>query len=348
MDEISHGGTGRGRGCGRVRHRVARRALGDRGGAAPRRTAADRPRDALRGARGGERAAGRVDRHLARTTAEQTWPDAEVSTACVAGHAAPALAEAAADAQLLVVAMGGGERYEDIRLHSTALSVCTAARCPVAVVRGVAGVVPDDGPVVLGVENVDADAVAVTVAFADAQRHGTGLVVVHAVRGTGLLRDHLIGYDVHSRRGAAALTAVTEELAPWRSRHPEVPVEIRVVDLPAPGHLLQAAVTARLRRGRYPGPEPRHAHRARVGQSHRPAQRALPRASWCAATRSWPSRPRTASNRRPSSRWRHPGAGALGTAPARPPAALVTVVVDARCRRSAGAGDRRQRGRPVR
>jgi nucleotide-binding universal stress UspA family protein len=171
----------------------------------------------------------------ARTTAEQTWPDAEISTACVAGHAAPALAESAADAQLLVVAMGGGERYEDIRLHSTALSVCTAAKCPVAVVRSVAGVVPDDGPVVLGVENVDSDAVAVTVAFADAQRHGTGLVVVHGVRGTGLLRDHLIG-----------LTAITEELAPWRSRYPEVPVEIRVVDLPAPGHLLQAAVRARL------------------------------------------------------------------------------------------------------
>ena len=117
----------------------------------------------------------------ARTTAEQAWPDAEISTASVAGHAAPALAEAAADAQLLVVAMGGGERYEDIRLHSTALSVCTAAKCPVAVVRGVA-VVPDDGPVVLGVENVDADAVAVTVAFADAQRHGTELVVVHGAR----------------------------------------------------------------------------------------------------------------------------------------------------------------------
>ena len=180
------------------------------------------------------------------TTAEQTWHEVDVSTACVSGHAAPALAEAAGDAQLLVVAMGGGERYEDIRLHSTALSVCTAARCPVAVVRGVAGVVPDDGPVVLGVERVDADAVAVTVAFADAQRHGTGLVVVHAVRGTGLLRDHLVGPEVHSRRGAVAFSAITEELAPWRSRYPAVPVEIRVVDLPAPGHLLQGAVHARL------------------------------------------------------------------------------------------------------
>ena len=181
----------------------------------------------------------------ALTTAEQTSHDVEVSSACISGHAAPALADAAAHAQLLVVAMGGGERYEDIRLHSTALSVCTAARCPVAVVRGVA-VVPADGPVVLGVEHVDDDAVAVSVAFADAQRHGTGVIVVHAVHGTGRLRDHLIGQEAHSRRGAAALTAVTDELAPWRSRYPAVPVEIRVVDLPAPGHLLQAAMRARL------------------------------------------------------------------------------------------------------
>lgn len=183
---------------------------------------------------------------LAAAAAEQTWDDVEVSTACISGHPAPTLAEHAADAQLLVVAMGGGERYEDIRLHSTALSVCTAARCPVAVVRGVAGVVPDDGPVVLGVENVDADAVAVTVAFTDAQRHGTGLVVVHAVHGTGLLRDHLIGHEAYLRKGDVAFKAITDELAPWRSRYPAVPVEIRVVDLPAPGHLLQAAVSARL------------------------------------------------------------------------------------------------------
>ena len=152
---------------------------------------------------------------LARTTAEQTSHDVKVSSACVSGHAAPALADAAADAQLLVVAMGGGERYEDVHLHSTALSVCTAARCPVAVVRGVA-VVPADGPVVLGVEHVNDDAVAVSVAFADAHRHGTGVIVVHAVQGTGRLRDHLIGHEAHSRRGAAALTAVTDEITPWR------------------------------------------------------------------------------------------------------------------------------------
>ena len=80
--------------------------------------------------------------------------------------------------------MGGGSRFDDVLLHSTALYVCTTATCPVAVVRGVP-VVPDDRPVVLGVEHVASDAAAVTVAFADAQRHGTGLIVLHAVHGTG-------------------------------------------------------------------------------------------------------------------------------------------------------------------
>ena len=220
--------------------------------------------------------------------------------------------------------MGGGERYEDIRLHSTALSLCTAAKCPVAVVRGVAGVVPDDGPVVLGVESVDADAVAVTVAFADAQRHGTGLIVVHAVRGTGLLRDHLIGYDVHSRRGRPGLLLGGHRGSrpPGRSRHPEVPVEIRVVDLPAPGHLLQAAVSARLvvvgTRGR------NLATRVVLGSvsHHRRAERALPRGRGAprhAAGRVGPVRRRTCAREAGG-----PSPEALGPAPARPPAALVT------------------------
>jgi len=79
---------------------------------------------------------------LAHTTAEKAGGHVAVTTEAVPGDAASALAEAAADAQLLVVGMGGGERYEDIRLHSTALSVCTAARCPVAIVRGAPCVPP--------------------------------------------------------------------------------------------------------------------------------------------------------------------------------------------------------------
>jgi nucleotide-binding universal stress UspA family protein len=183
---------------------------------------------------------------LARTTAEKAAYDVPVTTETLAGPAPAMLAEAAADAQLLVVGMGGGERYEDIRLHSTALAVCTAAACAVAVVRGVAGTVPEEGQVVLGLGDVVADAAAVTVAFAEAQRHGAGLVVVHALHGTGPVRDHVMGHGAHTRRRDAAWIAITDALAPWRSRCPDVPVEIRIVDGPAHAHLLPAAVTARL------------------------------------------------------------------------------------------------------
>lgn len=199
---------------------------------------------AERNAAGERRAAGILTR--AHTTAEGVDPTVPVTTEIIIGHAAPALADVVADAQLLVVAMGGGERYEDVRLHSTALTVCASARCPVAVVRGVADAVPDDGQVVLGVEDVTADAAAVTVAFADAQRHGGALVVLHAPHGTGPVRDHVMGHEAHTRKRDAAWFALTDGLAPWRSRYPDVPVEIRIVEAPVYGHLLRASVTARL------------------------------------------------------------------------------------------------------
>ena len=183
---------------------------------------------------------------LAHTAAAKADGRVMVTTEALPGDAAPALAEAAAEAQLLVVGMGGGERYEDIRLHSTTLAVCTATACPVVVVRGVAGAVPEDGQVVLGIEDVTADAAPVTVAFADAKRHDAGLVVVHAPHGTGPVRDHVIGHEALARRRDTAWSAITDGLAPWRSRYPDVPVEIRIVDAPAHGHLLQAGVAARL------------------------------------------------------------------------------------------------------
>jgi len=183
---------------------------------------------------------------LARTTAEKTDRDVAVTTETRTGPATATLVDATEDAQLLVVGMGGGERYEDIRLHSTALAVCTAVTCPVAVVRGVAGTVPEDGQVVLGIDDIVADATAVTVAFADAQRHGGGLIVVHAVHGTGPVRDHVMGHEAYARKRDAAFVAITDALAPWRSRWPEVPVEMKIVDGPAHAHLLPAAVAARL------------------------------------------------------------------------------------------------------
>ncbi len=125
-----------------------------------------------------------------------------------------ALVDASAGAELLVVGMAGGAAGTG-RPDALPLDVTTAAHCPVTVVRGED---PRDrlrtAPVLLGIESVDVDADAVTVAFDDADRHGTGVVVVHVADGPAALTD-----DVATLR---------ERLAPWRSAHPGVAVTIRI------------------------------------------------------------------------------------------------------------------------
>jgi nucleotide-binding universal stress UspA family protein len=83
------------------------------------------------------------------------------------------------------------------------------------------------------------DAAALTVAFADAQRHGTRLTVLHAFAGAGSGHS---GHDVRARVEREA----TQALGPWRTEHPDVPVDLRVVSGPATSHLLEASVSARL------------------------------------------------------------------------------------------------------
>jgi len=177
----------------------------------------------------------------AHTVATHSRPDLPVVTERLLGSMPQALVDAAAGAQLLVVGMSGGVRFEDVLPPSAALEVCTTATRPVAVVHG-RDHVPADGPVVLGVEDVTADGQAVTVAFADAERHASRLTVVHAVHA----RDSSKSVDGAHQPDGALANDVLDQLGPWRARHPEIPVDVKVVSGPAAGHLLEASVKARL------------------------------------------------------------------------------------------------------
>jgi nucleotide-binding universal stress UspA family protein len=179
---------------------------------------------------------------LAHTAATQTRPDVPTATERLAGPMPQALVDAGAGAQLLVVGLAGGSRFDDVLLHSDALEVAAAATCPVAVVRGQPGPVPDNGPVVLGIEDAGSDGPAVTVAFADAHRHGARLTVIHAAHSAGPASHVRPGYDAR----AALESETLKGLGPWRSRHPDVPIDPQVVSGAAAGHLLEASVTARL------------------------------------------------------------------------------------------------------
>jgi nucleotide-binding universal stress UspA family protein len=156
----------------------------------------------------------------ARTVAHQIAPEVATDVAVLPDPPVTALIDASADAELLVIGMIGGSGPE-IVLGSVTLDVTTAAHCPVAVVRGESGADPAarrrPAPVLLGIESVDADTAAVTAAFEDADRHGSGLVVVQVPGHTG-----------HTGHLGLAASAVYDQLAPWRSDHPGVEVTIRI------------------------------------------------------------------------------------------------------------------------
>jgi nucleotide-binding universal stress UspA family protein len=174
----------------------------------------------------------------AYTVAHQYEPHVAVHTHQTSQQPVPALLHAAENADLLVVGMRG-ERLGEVLIGSVALAVSGAARCPVTVVRGQLGSSLAAGITLLGLEDVANDAPAVTVAFADAQRHRARLIVLHARADS--LRQR-IGRDVP----APVERVLVHQLAPWRSRYPKVPVDLRVVHGAPADELLRAARTARL------------------------------------------------------------------------------------------------------
>jgi nucleotide-binding universal stress UspA family protein len=180
----------------------------------------------------------RVGRHRAQailahayTVAHHAEPGVAVRTELVDDQQpVAALVAASEGAELLVVGMAGG-RLDEVVLGSVAVAVSGRASCPVAVVRGHRYGPATGKPVLVGMADPDADAAALSAAFAAADRHGTNLVVlnVHPV------------IDDEPDRGE-----LERQLSPWRTRHPGVLVDLRIVHGRPDEQLLLAASEARL------------------------------------------------------------------------------------------------------
>ncbi len=175
----------------------------------------------------------------AYTVARQYEPHVPAHTEQLDQQPVQALVDASKNADLLVVGMAG-ERFGEVVIGSVALAVSASAYCPVAVVRGPHHSPVTGQPVLLGFQDVAIDAPAVTVAFDDAQRHGTQLIIVHAQRDS--IRERVTGRAAQT----AAERALAEQLASWHLRYPAVPVDLRLVHGGAAEELLRAADTARL------------------------------------------------------------------------------------------------------
>ena len=151
----------------------------------------------------------------ARAVAHQIAPRLTTDVTVLAEPPVSALIDASSYAEELVLGMVAGSGAE-ITLRTVTLDVTTGAHCPVTVVRG--DHVPDHpvqghtAPVLLGVESIEADAAAVSVAFDDAARHSSGVVVVHVP-----------GHAEH-----VGAPTVRDGLALLRSRYPDVDVTVRI------------------------------------------------------------------------------------------------------------------------
>lgn len=163
------------------------------------------------------------------TVARRHEPRLRVTTALSEQDVVTALADASRTADLLVVGRLSGHPG-DALVPSCAPAVAEASHCPVTVLRTGPGT-PHAGerPVVVGVGQAERDAPVLEVAFADAQRHGCPLVVLHA-----------------DGAGGGGAPATGQALEPWRQRHPDVPVEVRTGDGRAAAELLHLSVGARM------------------------------------------------------------------------------------------------------
>ncbi|MCF6734353.1 universal stress protein [Blastococcus sp. KM273129] len=223
-----------------------------------------RPGERVPGPRGFDtRAVLRVAADLALDTAvdelRRRHPGLAVRPRLVEGDPVDVLVGASRSAQLLCLGSQSTGSLEDVLLGSTAAGVVRGAACPVLVVpRRAVRTVRGRAGVVVGVEDgTDDDVVAA--AFRAAADRACGLVAVHTWRHPApgpahLALDPLVGDEAAQRREEDLLSDV---LAPWTARYPQVPVRQVVERGRAAEVLLSASLTAELllvgRRSRWGG-----------------------------------------------------------------------------------------------
>lgn len=140
------------------------------------------------------------------------------------------LAEVSRQALLLVVGNRGTGRHSRLPLGSVAAGLLHHARCPVVIVH------PDhsadsSAPVVLGVDGSTSSDAATELAFEEAALRGVELVAVHAWSDVGLLPLYGTDWQIYEDQARSALT---DRLADWQRRFPDVRVQVRLVqDRPA-------------------------------------------------------------------------------------------------------------------
>jgi nucleotide-binding universal stress UspA family protein len=157
----------------------------------------------------------------------------------------PALFDLSTHAQMIVVGCRGHGRVERILLGSVSAGLIHHAHCPVAVIHDEISVAskPSKLPVVVGIDGSPASELATAIAFDEASWRGVELIAVHAWADAHVSDIPSIEWSAQQAVGEEALS---ERLAGFRERYPDVAVRRKIVlDAPA-RHLLDEAESAQL------------------------------------------------------------------------------------------------------
>lgn len=188
---------------------------------------------------------GRKVLDAAAATAADAAPDVEISTELLSGPSVPSLVEASKDAALIVVGCRGRGALARGLLGSVSTGLIHHALCPVAIIHDEDPLMPhpSQAPVVVGLDGSPASEKAVGIAFEEASFRGVDLVAVHAWSDTGVFEFPGVDWSVQQGQAEEVLS---ERLAGWQERYPDVLVR-RVVVADRPAHqLLEQAESAQL------------------------------------------------------------------------------------------------------
>lgn len=171
-----------------------------------------------------------ADKTVARATSEAkaAAPAVEVDTDVLVGRPVTELIKASDQSALIVLGNRGRGGFAGLLLGSVSRRVATHAACPVVVVRGSRP--PGDGPVAVGVDDSDSAGLVLETAFAAARDSGTSLVAIRSYTPVVPLSQSRV-----TQPGVSApvqdddeRAKLTGQLAPWRSKYPELTVEALV------------------------------------------------------------------------------------------------------------------------
>ncbi|MFE0601528.1 universal stress protein [Streptomyces sp. NPDC058892] len=178
-------------------------------------------------------------------------PGLDVSTRCLSGRPAAALAAEAADAGLLVLGSRGVGGLVGFLIGSVSLSTLVATETPVVLVR--VSDTPEEarptryGEIVLGVDIHEAADRVLAFAFEEAERRGCALRAIHSWKMPSMYR-YAPFFDPENERevGRSVTVMLDDMLMPWRHKFPSVSVTHEAFEGSAGERLVQAAARADL------------------------------------------------------------------------------------------------------